>query len=78
MRALRAGLEYVYVGNLGDPEMEATRCPKCGKLLIWREGFRTTYFNLDCTDDRCRCPRCGHPIPLTGRYIKGKHASWLH
>ena len=71
-KAMRAGIEFVYVGNVGDPELESTRCPRCGKLLIRREGYRVTYYNLDCSSGRCRCPRCGYPIPLRGTYIAGK------
>jgi pyruvate formate lyase activating enzyme len=71
-RALKAGIEFVYVGNIGSPELESTYCPKCGKLLIRREGYRVTYFNLDCSGGRCRCPRCGYPIPIKGKYIPNK------
>lgn len=70
--ALREGIEYVYIGNLGDPELETTRCPRCGKVLIRREGYRVTYFALDCSNGKCRCPRCGYPINIRGRYIPGK------
>ncbi len=36
---LRAGLRYVYVGNVPGNEGENTFCPQCGKVLIERFGF---------------------------------------
>ncbi len=67
--ARREGIEFVYVGNVGDPELESTRCPKCNKVLIRRYRYRVTYFNLDVVGNRYRCPRCGYEIPIRGRYV---------
>lgn len=57
----RAGLHYVYAGNLpgraGD--LENTRCPACGGLLIERCGFRVLRNRLDAAG---RCPACGARI----------------
>ncbi|MCS7132101.1 MAG: radical SAM protein [Aigarchaeota archaeon] len=64
--ALKMGIEYVYVGNVGIPELEATICPKCGKRLIARHLYRVTYYKLDGD----KCPRCGHKITLRGRFIQ--------
>jgi len=69
--ALRMGIEYVYVGNVGMRELERTKCPKCGKTLIERSGYRVTYFKLD----NSRCPRCGYKITLKGKYVE-KHRLW--
>ena len=49
------GLRYVYVGNVHDPERQATRCHACGATLIGRDAYRLTAWNL--TDGRCRT--CG-------------------
>ncbi len=35
----KAGLKYVYTGNVFDPQHSATFCPSCGKLLISRNEF---------------------------------------
>jgi pyruvate formate lyase activating enzyme len=55
------GLRYVYAGNLpgmtGD--LEHTRCPQCGTLLIERRGFRIVQNRLQ----RGACPSCRSPIP---------------
>ena len=66
--AKKIGIEYVYVGNVGISELEATRCPKCGKMLIERHRYRVTYFRLEDN----RCPRCGKRIPIRGRYVAEK------
>ena len=67
-KAQRIGINYVYVGNVGVPELEETRCPRCGKTLITRHHYRVTYYHLDGD----RCPRCGRKIPIRGRFIEGK------
>jgi len=37
--AFKAGLKYVYIGNLITEDGENTHCPKCKKLLVGRSGF---------------------------------------
>ena len=56
-----AGLKFVYSGNLpGQVEnTESTFCPKCGKLLIERLGFRILSNHL--LDGSCAA--CGEFIP---------------
>ena len=71
-KARREGLEYVYVGNVGNPELETTRCPKCGKVLIERVGYRVTHFALDRVGEKHKCSRCGYEVPVRGRYVPGK------
>jgi len=70
-RAEELGFSYVYVGNTGIPELEFTKCPECGKILVTRTRYRVTGYYLDGD----RCPRCGRKIPLTGRYV-AKKAYW--
>jgi len=70
--AAKAGIEYVYVGNVGVSDYEATKCPRCGKVLIKRAGYRVSHFNLDRDGDNYKCPKCGHSIPIRGKYIPGK------
>ncbi|MCA1732740.1 MAG: AmmeMemoRadiSam system radical SAM enzyme, partial [Acidobacteria bacterium] len=57
----RAGLRYVYPGNLPGQvgEEEGTHCPTCARLLIGRIGFRVTKNVL--VDGAC--PDCGTGIP---------------
>ncbi|MFA5794701.1 MAG: AmmeMemoRadiSam system radical SAM enzyme [Candidatus Brocadiia bacterium] len=35
----KAGLNYVYVGNVSPHPAESTYCPKCGKVLVERGGY---------------------------------------
>ncbi len=58
----RAGLEYVYAGNLpgmvGD--LEDTRCPGCRETLIERRGYRILRY---CLSAGGKCPACSTAIP---------------
>ncbi|OYT40836.1 MAG: radical SAM protein [Desulfurococcales archaeon ex4484_58] len=62
--ARKAGIEYVYIGNILDETFQDTKCPKCGKLLIKRRGYRVVEWNI--TRDN-RCPRCNHKISIYGK-----------
>lgn len=66
--ALKMGIEYAYIGNVGISELETTTCPKCGKRLIIRNFHRVIYYKLDGD----RCPNCGHRITLRGKYIESE------
>jgi pyruvate formate lyase activating enzyme len=54
--ARRNGLRHVYVGNVHDPEADSTYCPACGELLIGRDWYELTRWNLGAGG---ACPRCG-------------------
>jgi pyruvate formate lyase activating enzyme len=56
------GLQYIYLGNLGD-RGENTFCPSCGTLLLERSGMCLVLSAL--TEDQ-HCPRCGLAIPIVG------------
>ncbi len=56
--ALSAGMKFVYVGNVGDEELNSTYCPSCGRLLIKRGYFSPSFVGLEGD----RCPRCGTRI----------------
>ncbi len=60
--ARKAGLRYVYTGNVYDPERQHTYCPGCGQAVIRREGYTLDAF--DICDGRCR--RC--QTPIAGRF----------
>ncbi|MDG5469838.1 AmmeMemoRadiSam system radical SAM enzyme [Deltaproteobacteria bacterium IMCC39524] len=55
----RAGLKYVYLGNVNDPGASDTICPACGKTVIRRQGLR--FVDTDLTGNRCNF--CGYEIP---------------
>ena len=55
----KAGLAYVYPGNLPGHPDEGTVCPGCGRLLIARAGYRLIRNVLRGG----RCPDCAREIP---------------
>jgi pyruvate formate lyase activating enzyme len=58
----RAGLRYVYVGNMPGNKYENTFCPSCGAVAIGRIGYATT-LNLDDN----RCASCGQELAVVRR-----------
>jgi len=59
----RAGLRYVYVGNVPGHPGENTFCPNCGTILVQRGLLKL--MRCDVTADG-RCPRCGQEIAGVG------------
>ena len=54
--ALEAGVRYAYVGNVHDPECDATYCHGCGVQLIARDWYELGAWHLS---DQGECRRCG-------------------
>lgn len=54
----KAGLKYIYTGNVFDLEHQSTYCPKCGQLLIGRDWHTITESRIK--DDKC--PNCNTKI----------------
>ncbi|MEO0279093.1 MAG: AmmeMemoRadiSam system radical SAM enzyme [candidate division WOR-3 bacterium] len=52
-------LNFVYVGNVVNKELNSTFCPTCKNLLIERDYF----YNVKSFLDGNRCPKCKTPIP---------------
>ena len=52
-------LNFVYIGNLWDPEYETTVCPKCGNVVIKRVGYEIDASGMD---EEGRCKVCGFQI----------------
>ena len=59
---LKAGLRYVYEGNVPGEVGENTYCYSCGKLLIERLGFRIGHYQIK----NAKCPECNAPIDGIG------------
>lgn len=59
--AYARGMQYVYVGNVGDafPDLSTTRCPRCTTTLIERRDWATVRSSL--VDGAC--PSCSLEIP---------------
>jgi pyruvate formate lyase activating enzyme len=54
----KAGLKYVYIGNIVDDEHLNTYCPKCNSLLIKRAGFSVGIENMK----NGHCTKCNEKI----------------
>ncbi|GAG83150.1 unnamed protein product, partial [marine sediment metagenome] len=57
----KAGLKYVYVGNVQNFGKEDTICPKCEELLVSRFGYTVESYMR-----KGRCPKCSEKI--VGRF----------
>ena len=64
------GLHYVYTGNIRDREGATTYCPGCAAVLIERDGYTITRFELAAGG---RCPHCQEAIP--GRF-ESRPGNW--
>ncbi len=49
----KAGLKYIYLGNVHNDQRTNTFCPKCNALVIERIGYGVTRFNKNGS-----CPKC--------------------
>ncbi|MFA9461148.1 AmmeMemoRadiSam system radical SAM enzyme [Thiohalorhabdus methylotrophus] len=56
--ALHNGIRYVYTGNVHDKAGQSTYCSECGTLLIGRDWYRLSEWELDAGG--C-CTACGTP-----------------
>lgn len=61
--ALRAGLDYVYTGNVHNREGDTTFCPRCKSQLIERDWYRINHYRLVRNG---HCPQCDAEI--AGRF----------
>src|SRR3569832_615847 len=66
--AVKAGLHYVYTGNVHDTTGGTTACPACHEALIVRDWYRIEHYSV--TPDG-HCPHCGHAI--AGRFGTFSH-----
>ena len=49
---MKAGLRYVYCGNIPGEEGEDSLCPQCGRKVIERVGFQV--IQDDVINGECR------------------------
>ncbi len=58
--AEKAGMNYVYLGNVPGHPKENTYCPKCGTVMIKRSGLMVNSIKE-------KCPKCNTKIRIAGR-----------
>ncbi|MGH8548727.1 MAG: AmmeMemoRadiSam system radical SAM enzyme [Methylococcales bacterium] len=54
--AMDNGIRYVYVGNVHNKQADSTYCSGCGGLLIGRDWYQLSEWNLDAAG---HCEACG-------------------
>jgi pyruvate formate lyase activating enzyme len=60
--ARKAGLRYVYTGNVHDFEGSSTYCNDCDEMLIGRDWYELSTWNLVRTGADAACKNCGARI----------------
>ena len=68
--ALKNGVHYAYIGNVHNKSAESTYCHGCGQLLIGRDWYELSDWNMD--DSGC-CRFCGEPC---AGVFKPKPGNW--
>ena len=58
--ALKNGIRHAYTGNIRDLEGSSTYCHACGGVLIGREGYQLSTWNISAGG---ACNECGTPVP---------------
>jgi pyruvate formate lyase activating enzyme len=58
--ALDTGIHHAYTGNVSDKVGQSTYCASCGQLVIGRNWYRLSAWNMS---DDGHCGRCGAEIP---------------
>jgi len=56
----KAGLRYLYAGNVRGSNFEDTRCPHCSAVVIQRAGFTARTVGLSGS----KCKQCGQALPI--------------
>ncbi len=56
------GLNFIYIGNYPDTDLESTYCPNCGFKVIDRFGYIGEIVK-NHLNEKGECPKCSNPIP---------------
>ncbi|HHQ45280.1 MAG TPA: AmmeMemoRadiSam system radical SAM enzyme [Candidatus Altiarchaeales archaeon] len=54
----KEGLKHIYIGNIWHENAENTYCPKCGKMMVERDGYYVKSNKLK----KGKCGECGEKI----------------
>jgi pyruvate formate lyase activating enzyme len=58
----KAGLKFVYVGNVSNTDLQSTHCPACGEILVARDWHRSQIQGIIIKNNECRCKNCKEKI----------------
>jgi pyruvate formate lyase activating enzyme len=73
--AIRNGLHFVYTGNVHDLKGSSTYCPGCGEILIGRDWYELSTWNLRSAEDDTTCLACGSHIAGVFEELPGNWGS---
>ena len=65
----KAGLKFIYAGNVPGHSSESTVCYNCGKLIVERFGYQTQVVGLEGS----RCKFCGAELNFRTTGQRGGH-----
>jgi pyruvate formate lyase activating enzyme len=68
--ALQNGVRYAYIGNAHNKEADSTYCHNCGKMLIGRDWYELSEWNLDAQGN---CSFCG---TTCAGHFEAKAGTW--
>jgi len=71
--ALANGLHYVYTGNVHDFSGSSTYCPHCGELLIGRDWYELSTWNVALDSGSAVCANCAAHI---AGVFEGRPGTW--
>jgi len=60
--ALKNGLHYVYTGNVHDFAGSSTYCRHCGEVLIGRDWYQLSTWNVTMREGNGQCSNCSQDI----------------
>ncbi len=60
--ALKNGLRYVYTGNVHDFKGSSTYCHNCGDILIGRDWYELSTWNMAAENGQGSCSNCGTAV----------------
>ncbi len=61
--ALKNGIHHAYAGNVHDHKSGSTYCAGCGNILIGRDWYELSQWNLTVGGNReARCVKCREPL----------------
>ena len=60
--AMKNGLRYVYTGNVHDVDGESTYCHHCKEILIGRDWYELSTWNVSTDDHSGFCNKCGTQV----------------
>ncbi len=60
--ALKNGLHYVYTGNVHDFKGASTYCHNCGDILIGRDWYELSTWNMATENGQGSCSNCGTAV----------------